>query len=392
MYGTFSLSVLTEALWPPVPASVSDDMARLQFAGLQRQVPLLYATVIMVLAITMTITPADAGLLIRFGLPGVIIIACMVRFVWWLRRCPSVSDAGTARHWIKVQSYIACLIAISCSVWTSFSWLASIPAERTYYPMFMAVGLFSATFCMSSIRHSAILVLVAGLAPILLTLTIYGQSFDQTAAVLVALAAMFLTRLVTERHTQLITLLQLQQQMGELAATDPLTGLANRRRLLDRLSAALHSGSRPALLLLDLDGFKPINDVHGHAVGDDLLCAIAARLRDSAGDGVLVCRMGGDEFAVLLDTADARRARAAADRLLTNFIEPFTVRDLRLRIGASLGFVVAARGETDSHALIAAADARLYVAKAQGRSGDRRNDASASAPAAAALRPTGTRG
>jgi diguanylate cyclase (GGDEF)-like protein len=364
---TTEWSRLRQRLWSRVPDSVRDDMALLQFAGLQRQIPLLYATVIIVLLITMTMTPANAGFFIRFGLPGTIILTCFIRFVWWLRHSPRIMGADAARHWIRVQSHIACVIAAASSIWTSFSWTASVPAERTYYPMFMAIGLFSATFCMSSIRKSAILLLLSGLTPILLTLALNGQTFDQTAVVLVALAAIFLGRMVMERHQQLVTLLMLQQQMGELAATDALTGLANRRRLFDRLQGALDQGNCPALLLLDLDGFKPINDEHGHAIGDQMLCAIATRLRDSVGHGGLVCRMGGDEFAVVIDAADANAARAVADRLLASLIEPFPIGQLRLRIGASLGLVVAANGESDPHALIAAADTRLYAAKAQGR-------------------------
>lgn len=388
MRGMSHLFPTLERLWPSVPAAVSDDMAQLRYASLQSQVPLLYATTIMVVAITMMVADEAASFLIRVSLPGGIITVCSVRLIWWLRQRRSTPDAATARHRIKVMTVIAMLIASACSIWTSIGWSASVPGDRSYYPMFMAIGLLSATFCMSAIRGTAAALLVSGLLPILSALVLLGNWMDQTAAVLVTLSGIFLARLVAQRHDQLVALLLLQQQMGELAATDPLTGLANRRRLLERLRVALARGSRPALLLLDLDGFKPINDMHGHAVGDEMLCAIADRLKESVTDEELVCRLGGDEFAVLLDTADAARARAVADRLLAAFIEPIAVGDLRLRIGASLGFVVAARGETDPHALIAAADTRLYAAKAQGRSVDRR----ASAPQSEQLRPTGTRG
>lgn len=373
---------IIDQLWTPVPAPVRDDMARLRYASLQNQVPLLYATTIMVVAITMMVADPAAGFLIRFGLPGGIIAACVIRLAWWLRQRHRTPDAATARHRIKVMTIIASLIAFSCSIWTTIGWMQSVPGDRSYYPMFMAIGLLSAAFCMSAIRGTAAALLVSGLAPSLTALVLLGNWMDQTAAVLVLLSAGFLARLVSQRHEQLVTLLLLQQQMGELAATDPLTGLANRRRLLDRLQQALTAGSRPALLLLDLDGFKPINDRHGHAVGDELLCAIAARLKDTAGPDHLACRMGGDEFAVLIDAADAAQARELADRLLACFLDPISVRDLRLRVGASLGYVVAARGEADPHALIAAADTRLYAAKAQGRK----------PPGPVPLKPTGTRG
>lgn len=361
------LSDLLHRAWPPVPEAVRDDVARLRYASMQAQVPLLYATTMMVVAITMMVAHPEAGFWIRFGLPGGIIATCCVRLTWWLRHRSGTPDAATARRRMIQMTIIASGIAFTASVWASFGWAQSVPGERSYYPMFMAIGLLSAAFCMSTIRATAIWLLLVGLIPILATLTIIGGRMEHTAAVLVTLSAMFLIRLIAQRHDQLVTLLELQQQMRELAATDPLTGLANRRRLLDRLGTALQQGLRPAVLLLDLDGFKPVNDAHGHAVGDDLLCAIGNRLRGAVGADMLVSRLGGDEFAVMLDDADTARARAVADGLLAALVEPITIGTVRLRVGASLGYVVAARGESDPHALIAAADTRLYAAKAAGR-------------------------
>lgn len=366
----------------PVPVAVRDDLALLRYDSLVAQVPLLYATTIIVVGIAMLLAHPDAGFLIRFGLPGAIIALCAVRLLWWLGQRHHAPNITLARRRIRTMTAIATLIALACSGWTALGWSASVPGDRAYYPMFMAIGLLSAAFCVSTIRLTASLLLLAGLAPVLSVLMIFGDRIDRAAALLVGIAAAFLLRLVAQRHAQLIDLLQLQRQMVELAATDPLTGLANRRRLLDRLSEALAGDQRPALILLDLDGFKPVNDRHGHAVGDALLCAIAVRLREAAGPDHLTCRMGGDEFAVLLDTADAAQARALADRLLASFVKPVSVRDLKLRVGASLGYVVAARGEADPHALIAAADTRLYAAKAQTKAGD----------PAVLLKPTGTRG
>lgn len=368
----------------PVPVTVRDDLAQLQYQSMLAQIPLLYATTIMVVGIAMLLAHPDAGFLIRFGLPLGIIAVCVIRLIWWMRQRRFTPDVRTARRRIRTMTLIAAMIALASGSWTSIGWLSSVPGDRSYYPMFMAIGLFSAAFCVSAIRSTAAILLGMGLAPVLSVLLLFGGTIDQAAAVLVGVSAVFLLRLVVQRHEQLVTLLLLQRQMGELAATDPLTGLANRRRLLDRLHVALTRQKRPALLLLDLDGFKPINDRHGHAVGDELLCAIARMLRDAAGPANLACRMGGDEFAVLIDSADAAQARELADRLLTCFLDPIEVRDLRLRVGASLGFVVAARGENDPHALIAAADTRLYAAKAQGRQ--------TNAPPASELRPTGTRG
>ncbi len=376
------LSDLLRRAWPPVPDTVRDDVAQLRYASMQAQVPLLYATTMMVIAITMMVAQPDAGFWIRVGLPGGIIATCAVRLTWWLRHRSGTPDAATARRRMIQMTIIASMIACAASFWASFGWVQSVPGERSYYPMFMAIGLLSAAFCMSTIRATAIWLLLVGLIPILATLTVAGGRMEHTAAILVTISAMFLIRLIAQRHDQLVMLLELQQQMRELAATDPLTGLANRRRLLDQLAAALQQGQRPAVLLLDLDGFKAVNDAHGHAVGDALLCEIGERLRLAIGEDALASRLGGDEFAVVLDAADTARAQALADRILSSLIAPIIIGSLRLRVGASLGFVIAARGEVDPHALIAAADTRLYAAKAVSR------EAKATGP----IRRSGNRG
>ncbi len=149
------------------------------------------------------------------------------------------------------------------------------------------------------------------------------------------------------------------------ARTDELTGLPNRRALLERAADVLATaGERPAaLLLLDLDGFKEVNDSLGHDAGDALLRLIAPRLRDAAGPGALAARLGGDEFAVLLPEASLTDALATARRVQECLAEPFPLESIRVHVGASIGVATAPVPAADVTSLLRCADVAMYAAK-----------------------------
>lgn len=153
-----------------------------------------------------------------------------------------------------------------------------------------------------------------------------------------------------------------QQRSAVDARTDALTGLRNRRGLEEGL-ATLPGGSPISVLFCDLDGFKPINDVHGHAVGDDLLRAVAGRLSGEVREGDLVARVGGDEFVLVLPGASEPTARAVADRVERAVSRPFRLEDgVEVEVGVSVG-LVADDGTQPVAALLQAADQAMYEVK-----------------------------
>lgn len=170
---------------------------------------------------------------------------------------------------------------------------------------------------------------------------------------------------VTERRRN-------QERLVFLARHDPLTGLANRALFFDRLEQAIRLAGRDGhcagLLLLDLDGFKGLNDSFGHGFGDRVLQAVADRLRGELRSCDTVGRVGGDEFAVVLPhLASVVGAEAVAARLVAALARPVVVDGRTCRIGASMGVAVAPEHARNSTALLAAADMALYRAKALGR-------------------------
>ena len=165
---------------------------------------------------------------------------------------------------------------------------------------------------------------------------------------------------------------QSRDELARLANYDALTGLSNRHRFgteLERLGRSPEEAARPcALLFIDLDNFKHINDTLGHAVGDQLLRRLGARLRSCVSDGDLLARLGGDEFALLTWAhADASAAEALAARLLALIREPLQLEDAQVVVYASIGIAQAPRDGSDPRALLQCADLALYAAKAAGR-------------------------
>jgi len=189
-----------------------------------------------------------------------------------------------------------------------------------------------------------------------------------------------ITRETTERKL-------LQDQVHNLAFYDPLTQLANRRLLVDRLTQLLLSYQRQrqrghgALLFLDLDNFKSLNDAHGHGAGDLLLMEVARRLKTCVRAVDTVARFGGDEFVVLLDSLSAERSEAVAqagaiaEKIRTSLAQPYQItvtsapqtRTVEHRCSASMGVVLLDGHDIDPNDMIDKADAAMYQAKEAGR-------------------------
>ena len=184
------------------------------------------------------------------------------------------------------------------------------------------------------------------------------------AALWTPLSVVLLLIPIIALHRSALTAMQREQE----ALRDPLTGLANRTLLASAAERALQAGAgkvTTAMLLIDLDHFKDVNDTLGHAVGDELLVAVADRLRAEAGDGDLVARLGGDEFVVLVRRCDdPDHAVELARRLGEAISQPYRVQGVVLTVGCSVGIGLAPEHVQDVEGLLRCADVALYAAKA----------------------------
>jgi diguanylate cyclase (GGDEF)-like protein len=152
------------------------------------------------------------------------------------------------------------------------------------------------------------------------------------------------------------------------ANSDPLTGLANRRGMVQKLDTALKNGQPLALFYIDLDKFKPVNDQYGHEMGDAVLRKVAEFLLACVRDGDVVARLGGDEFVVIfMGLTDKALLTERAQKILHLLNEPFWVNDQRIKIGGSVGITLAPIDGNTTDAVLHAADETMYAVKKAGR-------------------------
>ena len=192
-----------------------------------------------------------------------------------------------------------------------------------------------------------------------------GEGFQLDALFVGSITFLFalLALKISDLGQEAVSRRRAEQAALKLAFNDPLTRIGNRRRMEDAL-AAVPAGEARAVLLLDLDDFKPINDVFGHAMGDKVLAEAAQRLLRVCGDTCLVCRFGGDEFAVLTEAGtDSASASILARAIALAFEAPFLVDQHDFRVLTSIGVSLFTAGEKSGADALREADVALYRAK-----------------------------
>jgi len=363
--------------WPVAPA----DIAVAQLSHCARHLPPAYLIILANMTVTGALcfatspTTVTIGLLLAAGVFG-------WRAVRWHRRvhAPPTSLAA-ARAALSRATALAPAISIALLGWS----LALLPdaslSGRAAVILGVPVTVIGCVFCLTYLPRAAVLSAGTVVAAELL----YGLWTGDTGAIAVAgelaLVTLVMLRTVRESFATFVestraraALIErgqeaerLGSEAGRLAHLDSLTGLPNRRWFLTQLDALV--AARPegfALGMLDLDRFKPVNDVHGHAVGDRLLAEVGARLREVADGRVLVARLGGDEFGLMIPLAVGDPG-AFGRRLCARLGEPYAFDDLTLSIGCSVGIALYPHVGESSRELFERADFALYSGKVAGR-------------------------
>jgi diguanylate cyclase (GGDEF)-like protein len=364
-----------------------------RYRALLRQIPLLY---VVALANFLGLHLATGGELDSLWSPSTLLLGIvLVRLVHWLRARGRVLAPERIRRELRKTWCYALLVSLAFSVWGLQLIAAGRPDHEGHIVLFSTLAAVGCAYGLSSFPAAARLpVLVLGL-PIAVRLMVSSDTAHVGMGISIALVLLLLLHLIGVHNQGFRQLVESRSEIAaererarraeraaksekakarRIADTDPLTGLANRRaflRTLGRRASGLQRGRGAfALAMVDLDGFKPINDTFGHASGDAVLEEVGVRLCAAAGEGALIARTGGDEFALLLPDAGSPAAAAAAGATICAALrEPFVVDGRAFRISGCCGFALLVPGDGNVTEALIRADTALYRAKQAGRSG-----------------------
>ncbi|HWT72346.1 MAG TPA: EAL domain-containing protein [Oxalicibacterium sp.] len=282
--------------------------------------------------------------------------------------------------WLFVASIAIAIAASGAALWIAFALRRNMPHARLARASAAVVmgaaiagmhytGMAAAKFPLGSICMSA----TEGIGPGWLAIVVIIVTLAVLAIAL--LTSVFDARLETQTAKLARSLAEANEELTQQALHDNLTKLANRSLLEDRLEQMLHKAVRErtrfALMFLDLDGFKAINDSLGHHIGDLLLIEVAQRFRNNIRAQETVARLGGDEFVVLIEVDDPEDAAPVAEKLVNLINQRFQIGAHDLGVSASIGIAVYPENGRTSHELLVNADAAMYHAKSAGRNGYR---------------------
>lgn len=362
-----------------------------RYRVLQRQMPLLYC---IILANFLGLHVATAGQLLAVMHPATAVGALIVlRLVHWVRHRKRQVAPERIQRELRRTFFFALLFSACFSIWALVLFEAEVKGDQSYIIFFSSMAAVGSAFGLSSFPSAArVPLLVLGL-PVAIQLILSPRPGFIAVGVSLVLVILLILRLLDIHGAGFAQLVESREgitvererarlaekvakaekhRANRIADTDPLTGLANRRallRVLARRAGALgRSGGGFALAVVDLDGFKPINDTFGHAAGDAVLIEVGKRLQRVGGRQALVARMGGDEFALLLPGCCTRGQSAAAGaRIRDTLQQAYRVEGRDFRISGCCGLTQLTPGDCNVAEALVRADTALYRAKQDGR-------------------------
>ncbi|MBF8675653.1 EAL domain-containing protein [Pseudomonas fulva] len=353
----------------------SPDLVKAQYIALSRQLPMMYFILLINTLMLAGTHYAVAPRWLVVYCPMIMTLFGLVRGVEWIRTRRRVRSPAQMVTALRRTNTLAPFVAVAFTAWS----LALFPYGDSYtqahVAFYMAITVIGCIFCMMHLLPAALATTaVVNTAFVVFFASTSIITFIATAldVLLVSIAMLVILKAQYTDFTRLVNMqaqtARLSEENLRLANLDSLTGLANRRQFFSRLDTLLtqagHQGTRLAVGLIDLDGFKPVNDLYGHSVGDRLLYQVGQRLNDLLDDGVHLSRLGGDEFGLIITQAlDDEQLRAFGEKVCTRMREPFVLVDIPLQISASLGIATFPDQASSATQAYEYADYALYQSK-----------------------------
>lgn len=355
------------------------ELMEAQLAAFSRQVPLLYF-ILSVNSIALAFTHlghAPAILTVMF--PGVLVGACAIRCLIWLRRRDRTVEPKAAAHTLQATVVLGGALGFAFLAWALSLFPYGDTARHGHILFFVGITVVSCIFCLMHVRPAALILTGTVIAPFVVFLLASGDVVHVAIGLnlfLVTVAMIYILIICSGQFAAMVNgqieTRRLSNENFRLANIDSLTDLPNRRQFFHRLSAlaeqAKASRHNFVVGVLDLDGFKAVNDLYGHGVGDRVLKETGQRLLALSGDTQFIARLGGDEFGIIVDASlDPAAVLAVGTKVCSVFDAPFSVAGIVAKIGGSVGFALAPDAGTTAELLYERADYALYHAKARHR-------------------------
>tara|TARA_R110000796_G_scaffold117736_2_gene230931 strand:- start:23131 stop:25110 length:1980 start_codon:yes stop_codon:yes gene_type:complete len=386
--------VATGSVWHKVAEIIrihtdKPELMRAQVKALSRQIPVLYGLLLanaVALAYTHYGTAPDWLTIYAVLVLGA---CCIVRGYAWQRAGVDVSDINVCIGHLRRIRVMAVVISVLFTAWAITMFGYGDPYQQGHVAYFISITVVGCIFCLVNFPPAALLVVVIVLGTFVLYFGFSGNEVYVAIAVNMALVSAMIIQIITSYYAafsglvtsridlerQHKTTLELSEQNEALAFLDPLTGLSNRRAFFAYLEDAVATAAakadtsagqhdRFAVAMIDLDGFKPVNDVHGHPIGDELLMHAGERLRHILSGDALLARLGGDEFGIVLgEYSDATELIALGKQICQELNRPYMLSNVSVQLSASLGFATYPAVARTSNGLFERADFALYHAK-----------------------------
>ena len=362
------------------------DLVRAQYRAFIQQIPVLYFILaVNALAVVWTFVRFGHPILTLY-LPATMCLFTFGRGIWWARRRHvTVSDAQALRY-LRTTNRLSFFITTAFSTWGLVIYPLGDAYAQGQIVFFLSLTMISCVFCLVHLRATALIVWMAGVVPFVTYFLCFGRGHFTPAAVNLALVAVGVVFMVMTYSREFIDLVisrrdlarqneetrRLSAENLRIANVDALTGLPNRRALMARLEQHQQQAIAPdrptAVLFVDLDGFKDVNDTYGHEVGDKLLKIVAKDFEAHLPSGALLARLGGDEFAVLISAPGVEDiAVSIAHALIDCLREPLHIGERTIQVGASVGVAWAWPLACSASELMRQADVAMYQVKAAGK-------------------------
>ena len=346
-----------------------------QAKAFSRQVPMMYV-VVLVNAFALAFTHLQsAPKLLTLGGPLVLSLACGARIAAWWRLRRQVMDAERALTMLGGTVKAAGVLGLAFAGWSLSLYPYGDAYQQAHVAFYMAITVIACIFCLMHLRAAALIVTACVMAPMVLFFGFSDHAVFRAIAVNVVVVAAVMIVILLIHYREFADLVasrvqaqKLSEDNDRLANLDSLTGLPNRRRFFSEVdlhvARAREQGRGLYVGVLDLDGFKPVNDAFGHATGDRLLIEVGKRLEAFGAVPLFAARLGGDEFGLIVDaplTAD--EARALGRTLCEVLRQPYRLPGVTAQVTGSIGLCPFPAGGDTAEQLFERADYALYHAK-----------------------------